>query len=160
MATRAPTVRVVRATRKHLDILTEVFIAYLTFYRRLIDRGRVREFLAERIARKESVVFLAIESTPEGPRAVGFAQLYPTFSSLQQARAWVLNDLFTIPSRRRSGVAHLLLSAARTMAVGTSACYIEMVSGRGNHTAARVYESVGYRRDDSTSRFELDLKRR
>src|SRR5690554_7323702 len=45
-------------------------------------------------------------------RAVGFTQLYPTFSSVSMARTFVLNDLFVSPEARKSGVGRGLLSAA------------------------------------------------
>ncbi|MGH7670193.1 MAG: GNAT family N-acetyltransferase [Gemmatimonadaceae bacterium] len=149
--------RVVRATRKHLEMLTELFYAYLSFYRCDQDRERVKTFLAARLLRKESALFVALEGTGAMTRAVGFAQLYPTFSSLRLSRMWVLNDLYTVPDRRRLGVAHLLLAAAHTMAVGTSASHLELITERSNGGAQRVYESVGFRRDDRSCRYEQDL---
>jgi len=150
-------VRVVRATRKHLEMLAELFHAYLSFYRCDHDRERVKTFLTARLMRKESAVFVALEGTGPETRAVGFAQLYPTFSSLRLSRMWVLNDLYTVPERRRCGVGHLLLAAARTMAVGTSASHMELITERSNHGAQRVYESVGFQRDDRFCRYEQDL---
>ncbi len=158
MATRSGDgYRVVRATRRHLEMLTDLFHAYLTFYRCDHDRERVKTFLAARLLRKESALFVALEGSGPSVRAVGFAQLYPTFSSLRLSRMWVLNDLYTIPERRRSGVAHLLLAAARTMAVGTSASHLELITERANGAAQRVYESVGFQRDDRFCRYEQEL---
>jgi ribosomal protein S18 acetylase RimI-like enzyme len=158
MATRnGDRYRVVRATRKHLEMLTELFDSYLSFYRCNHDRERVKTFLTARLLRKESALFVALEGTGSATRAVGFAQLYPTFSSLRLSRMWVLNDLYTIPSCRRSGVAHLLLAAAHTMAVGTSASHLELITERSNGAAQRVYESVGFRRDDRFCRYEQEL---
>ncbi len=157
MAPRNDNVRVLRATRRHLDMLTELFDAYLTFYRQAHTCDCIRAYLAARIARKESAIFIALEGMGSEMRAVGFAQLYPTFSSLRLSRMWVLNDLYTIPSRRRTGVAHLLLAAARTMAVGTSATHVELLTERTNRAAQRVYESVGYRRDECFYRYEQEL---
>ena len=150
-------VRVVRATRKHLELLTELFHAYLTFYRCDHDRERVKTFLTARLLRKESALFVALDGAGSAARAVGFAQLYPTFSSLRLSRMWVLNDLYTLPEYRRRGVAHLLLAAARTMAVGTSATHLELITERSNGAAQRVYESVGFQRDDRFCRYEQEL---
>jgi ribosomal protein S18 acetylase RimI-like enzyme len=157
MSTRSSNIRVVRATRKHLEMLAELFQAYLAFYRRGHDRERIKTFLAARMLRKESAIFIALEGTADETRAVGFAQLYPTFSSLRLSRMWVLNDLYTVADRRRNGVAHLLLAAARTMAVGTSATHVELLTERTNRAAQRVYESVGYRKDELFYRYEQDL---
>lgn len=160
MASRDRGIRVLRATRAHLDALTDLFVPYLAFYRREHDRDRVREFLSERLARKESVIFVAIEGTGSNASTVGFVQLYPTFSSLRLSRMWVLNDLYTAPDARRRGVAHLLISAARTMAVGTSATHLELLTARDNHAAQRVYESAGFCRDEQFCRYGQDLVRR
>jgi ribosomal protein S18 acetylase RimI-like enzyme len=62
-----------------------------------------------------------------------------------------------VADRRRNGVAHLLLAAARTMAVGTSATHVELLTERTNRAAQRVYESVGYRKDELFYRYEQDL---
>jgi GNAT superfamily N-acetyltransferase len=157
MATRNSNIRVVRATRKHVEMLTDLFQAYLAFYRRAHDRELVKTYLLARMMRKESAIFIALEGAGGGTEAVGFAQLYPSFSSLRLSRIWVLNDIYTVPSRRRNGVAHLLLAAARTMAVGTSSTHVELLTERTNRAAQRVYESVGYRRDDLFYRYEQEL---
>ena len=54
-------------------------------------------------------------------QALGFMQLYPSFSSVSLKRLWVLNDLFVRPSVRRGGVARRLLERARAWAVETGA---------------------------------------
>ncbi len=159
MASRDPGVRVLRATRAHLDRLTDLFMSYLAFYRRAHTRDDVRAYLAERMAHKESVIFLAVEGSGAGTELLGFVQLYPTFSSLRLSRMWVLNDLFTVPEARRRGVGHLLIAAARTMAVGTSATHLELLTHRDNVVAQRVYESAGFRRDDQYWRYGQDLVR-
>lgn len=158
MATRnSGSIRVVRVTRKHMEMVADLFHAYLSFYRRDHDRDAIRAFLAARLMRKESAIFVALEGSGHDTHAVGFAQLYPTFSSLRLSRMWVLNDLYVIPGRRRCGVAHLLLAAARTMAVGTCATHMELITERTNLGAQRVYESVGFRRDDRFCRWEQEL---
>jgi GNAT superfamily N-acetyltransferase len=47
---------------------------------------------------------------------VGFAQLYPSFSSVLMKRIWILNDLFVEKDFRREGVAKLLMDAAERYA--------------------------------------------
>lgn len=160
MASDDSGVRVLRATRTHLDTLTDLFVAYLAFYRHVHARERVREFLAERLARKESVIFVALEGKGANSSAVGFVQLYPTYSSLRLSRMWVLNDLYTVPDARRHGVAHLLIAAARTMALGTSATHLELLTHRDNRVARRVYESAGFVLDAEFCRYGQDLVRR
>src|SRR5512133_197515 len=89
-----------RAVAADADTLAPLFDAYRTFYGKPADLDGARRFLAERLSRGESVVFLAFD----GAEAVGFTQLYPSFSSASMARIFVLNDLFVAPAGRRRGV--------------------------------------------------------
>jgi ribosomal protein S18 acetylase RimI-like enzyme len=137
------------------EIVAPLFDAYRQFYDQPSDPGLARRFIAERLERAESVVFLAER---EG-RAVGFVQLYPLFSSTaaRPRRLWLLNDLFVAPAARGTGVGRALLARARRLAEETGAAGLELVTARSNATAQRLYESVGYRRDDGFLRYELGL---
>ncbi len=84
----------------------------------------------------------------EGPAgAVGFTQLYPSFSSVSMKRLWVLNDLFVAPEHRRGGVATRLLEAARAHARETGAKGLSLQTATDN-PARRLYESRGWKRDE------------
>ena len=133
-----------RATHHELDELVPLFAGYLAFYEKAFDEGRVRDFLRSRLRASESVVFLA----RRGEHALGFTQLYPWWSSLSQARAWILNDLFVRPGARGAGVARALLLAAQEMAAETGGVELMLQTARTNATAQRLYESLGWKRDD------------
>ena len=79
-----------QATIFDLDLLTPLFDAYRQFYRRPSDLGLARRFLLERFQHNHSVVFLAMR---QDGSAVGFTQLFPSFSSASAARILILNDL-------------------------------------------------------------------
>jgi ribosomal protein S18 acetylase RimI-like enzyme len=147
--------RIRRATSADADTVAPLFDAYRQFYDQPSDVGLARDFLRERLARDESVVFLA----ERAGRAVGFVQLYPVFSSTaaRPRRLWILNDLFVVPEARRSGVAQALLAAARRLAEETGAAGLELVTARTNEAAQRLYTSLGWRHDDAFLRFELGL---
>jgi ribosomal protein S18 acetylase RimI-like enzyme len=149
--------RIRRATSADADTVAPLFDAYRQFYDQPSDVGLARDFLRERLARDESVVFLA----ERAGRAVGFVQLYPVFSSTaaRPRRLWILNDLFVVPEARRSGVAQALLAAARRLAEETGAAGLELVTARTNQAAQRLYTSLGWRHDDAFLRFELGLDR-
>lgn len=66
-----------KAGVEHIDALVPLFDAYRQFYRRPSAPDDARAFLLERIEREQSVVFLAFEGTA----AVGFVQMFPSFSS-------------------------------------------------------------------------------
>lgn len=97
-----------QASSADLETLVSLFDGYRQFYGQPCELDRVREFLSERLTQGDSVLFIA---EADG-RAVGFTQLYPSFSSVSMAPIFILNDLFVRPEARRSGVARRLLEAA------------------------------------------------
>src|SRR5581483_8937251 len=99
--------KVIQAGVEDVGRLAPLFDAYRQFYRQPPDLDGAREFLTERLTRKESVVFLAVAEGAREPAALGFVQLYPSFSSVKMRRIWVLNDLFVAREARRHGVARL-----------------------------------------------------
>jgi ribosomal protein S18 acetylase RimI-like enzyme len=143
------------ATPGDLDRLAPLFDAYRQFYERPPNLALSRDFLAQRLNRHESVVFLA----EEDGSALGFVQLYPLFSSTSErpGRLWLLNDLFVAPEARGRGVGRSLMDRARRLAEETGACGLELATARTNRQAQSLYESLGYRRDDEFFRYELHL---
>ena len=49
--------------------------------------------------------------------AIGFTQLYPSFSSLSLKSVWILNDLYVYEEYRKQGVGKMLLDAAKEFAL-------------------------------------------
>jgi GNAT superfamily N-acetyltransferase len=138
-----------------VDAVAPLFDAYRQFYQQPSDPALARAFIAERLARSESVIFLA----ERDGRAVGFVQLYPLFSSTaaRPRRLWLLNDLFVSPSARGGGVGRSLLERARRLGEETGAAGLELVTARTNAPAQRLYESLGWRQDEQFLRYELGL---
>ena len=95
-----------------LDALVKLFDAYRMFYGQVSDPAGARTFLGQRFEHAQSVVLIA----EERDNALGFTQLYPSFSSLSMARTFLLNDLFVAPHQRRKGVGKVLLQAAADFA--------------------------------------------
>jgi ribosomal protein S18 acetylase RimI-like enzyme len=139
----------VRATVKDLDALVPLFDAYRRFYREASDPAACRAFLSERLAREESVVFLCRRAGS----ALGFVQLYPTFSSTSVRRLWVLNDLYVVPAARRRGVGSLLLRRAQQLAKESGASGVTLETARDN-PAQRLYEAHGWKRDRKFLHYE------
>jgi GNAT superfamily N-acetyltransferase len=142
-----------RADVSDLPELVRLFSGYLEFYGKPVDAAVILDFLRERIERGQSVVFLA---EADG-RAVGFTQLYPAFASLAQKPSWILNDLFVEPPARGQGAATALMQAARGLAAETGACEVFLQTARTNATAQRLYETLGYVRDDEFLVYTLSL---
>jgi GNAT superfamily N-acetyltransferase len=76
--------------------------------------------------------------------AVGFTQLYPSFSSGAAAPILILNDLFVVPSARRCGVATSLLRAAVEAARAAGAVRLTLSTEIVNEAARQLYEREGW----------------
>jgi GNAT superfamily N-acetyltransferase len=97
------------------------------------------------LARNESIVLVAEDGNGA---AIGFVQLYPTFSSILAAPMYVLSDLFVTLEARRRGVGTLLLRSAVETARSTGAVRLELATAITNVSAQRLYESLGWRKDE------------
>ncbi|MDN3221722.1 GNAT family N-acetyltransferase [Pseudomonas nunensis] len=144
-----------RADVSHLDQVANLFDAYRGFYKQPSNLPQSRAFIAERIAQDESAIFLALDDNGD---ALGFVQLYPTFSSIDAHRTWLLSDLFTTPAARGRGVGTLLMNTARAFALSTGAKGLVLETATDNFGAQRLYESLGYVRDTGYYTYCLDLK--
>jgi len=149
---------IVRATAEDADRITPLFEAYRQFYKQTPDPERTRRFIAERLIQGESVIFLALLGTGDEESAVGFTQLYPSFSSTAMKRLWILNDLYVVPQARRNGVAKALMERARQFAVDTKADGLCLETAVDNFPGQRLYESLGWERDNEFFRYNLRLK--
>jgi len=131
------------ATSDDLEVAAGLFDQYRQFYRAASDLDAARRFLRERLAAGDSVALLAFD----GAEAVGFTQLYPSFSSLSMARIFILNDLFVAPAGRRRGVGAALLEAAAAYARESGAVRLTLSTAETNTTAQSLYEGKGWKRD-------------
>ena len=138
----ATTIR--RATFADLERVVPLFDAYRRFYGYSGDAAAARTFLRERLEGDESVIFLAFQDD----EAIGFAQLYPGFSSLSLARNFLLNDLYVAPDWRKMGVGAGLIAAAVAHARAVGAKGLSLSTARTNTTAQSLYEALGWQRDD------------
>lgn len=134
-----------RASIQDLDRLVPLLDAYRQFYGQPSDLIIARQFLGDRLTRNESIVLVAEN---DGGAAVGFVQLYPTFSSILAAPMYVLSDLFVIPEFRRRGVGTLLLQSAMETARAAGMVRLELATAIANVSAQRLYESLGWQRDE------------
>lgn len=136
-------------------MIVPLFDGYRQFYGQPSERDRVRGFLSERLTQGDSVLLIA---EADG-RAVGFTQLYPSFSSVSMARIFILNDLFVRPEARRSGVARLLLEAAAGRAREAGAIRLTLSTAHTNTAAQALYTSAGWERDAVFSVYHYGLSR-
>lgn len=148
--------RVRRATLDDLDQLVLLFDGYRQFYGHASDVVVARQFLAERMSCGESVVLIAED---RDCAAIGFIQLFPSFSSVLAAPIYLLSDLFVAPVARRRGVGTLLLKAAAETGRAAGAARLELSTAITNVSAQRLYTALGWKRDEEFYVYSLSLER-
>ncbi len=144
---------IVPATPADVGEVAPLFDAYRQFYHKAPDVEAARRFLFARLSKNESVLFLARQDG----RAVGFVHLYPVFSSIGLTRQWILNDLYVVPESRKLGVARALMKRARDLAQATRANCLTLETTSDNVAAQRLYESLGWKRDNELYRYFLPM---
>lgn len=141
----AENIQVVQAALQHVDAVAEVFDAYRQYYGQSSAIEGAKQFLAERITNKESVIFLALE----GNQPLGFTQLYPMFSSVSMRKSWTLNDLFVKETLRSKGIGKVLLATAQNFIIEQGHKGLLLETTPDNTKAQRLYERLGWVREQN-----------
>ena len=141
-----------KASVEDAAIVALLFDSYRSFYKQAPDVDAAFNFIKERLQQNESVIFIAFIKD----NAVGFVQLYPTFTSVGMKRAWLLNDLYIHVSSRGKGVATALLDAAKEFAKNTGSKWLMLQTASDNYTAQTLYKKNGWKKEtDVFYRFDL-----
>jgi len=143
-----------RASSADIAAVVPLFDAYRQFYGQASDPLLAFKFLSARLSADESVVFLAEETAA----AVGFVQLFPSFSSAAARKIFILNDLFVAEAVRGRGVARQLIEAAARFAAAAGAARVKLATAADNHAAQALYEATSWRRDEAFLTYNLILE--
>ena len=114
------------------------------FYEQASDLEAATTYLRERFLLRENVIYLALE----GDTALGFTQLYPSFSSVSIKRMWILNDLYVVPEARGQRVGEALIGAAVELALASGAVGVQLETAHSNLSGQKLYERLGFQRED------------
>jgi len=151
---KTPTIPLVRqATVLDIESLIPLFDRYRQFYGQASEPDRIRRFLLDRFEHNQSIIFVAVKHEA----AIGFTQLYPSFSSGALARIYVLNDLFVDPAARRLGAGEALLRAAEDYARRVGAIRLVLSTELTNKMAQTLYEKLGWKRNVEFCTYQLGL---
>ena len=140
----SPDVTVRRAETADVDRVAELFDAYRVFYGQDSDKTAAERFIAERIEEGDSAIFVA----EVGGKIEGFAQMYPSLSSVAMGKIWVLNDILVSEDARHHGVAGALLERAHDFAREGGASRLTVSTARDNRAAISLYEKHGWKPDE------------
>ncbi len=135
------------AVAEDATLIAPLFDAYRVFYQALSDPDAALRFVSDRLSRGESRIFFACLEGETGPIAVGFTQLYPSFSSVSMKRLWILNDLYVAPEFRKAGVGAALMERARAFAKEDGAKGLSLSTQTRNLAAQGLYAKMGYRKE-------------
>jgi ribosomal protein S18 acetylase RimI-like enzyme len=143
------------ATVADLEALLPLLTAYRVFYRQEPDAVREREFVERNLRERRSTIFIARDA--ETRNAVGFTQLFQTYSTVWLGPSLILEDLFVKPELRGVGIATALLQRAQVYAREIGAVGMFLETAMDNETAQRVYERAGWTREDRFYKYNAKL---
>ena len=127
---------------EHLDLLVSLFDSYRVFYGKPSDKNAAKQFLFERLKNRDSIIFLALVDN----EAVGFTQLYPSFSSVSMQPIYILNDLYVTKEYRKQGIGVALLNKAKQLCREHNCKGLSLQTETTN-PAQHLYESLGWKKD-------------
>lgn len=137
-----------------LPALAALFDGYRVFYGQPSDPVRAGAFLLQRLERGDSHLLLAEDR--QG-LALGFVQLYPSFTSVGTAPIEILNDLFVATAARGRGVARALIRRAADDARSRGAVRLVLSTAIDNMPAQSLYAAEGWVRDSGFVEFARKL---
>ncbi|MDQ0219278.1 GNAT family N-acetyltransferase [Peribacillus cavernae] len=133
-----------QATIQDLPKIVPIFDSYREYFKQQRNPVEAERYLFERFEHLESVIFIAEQNS----EVIGFAQLYPTFSSLTLQRVWLLNDFFISEDYRDSGVGKQLFVKVKEFTLLTNSKGIELSVEHINKKAWGFWERQGFKMDD------------
>jgi ribosomal protein S18 acetylase RimI-like enzyme len=142
-----------RATPQDAGEVAVLFDLYRQFYGQPPQATACMDYLGQRLARGESIVFVA---RSDG-RPVGFTQLYDSWCSVALLPIVYLYDLYVLPDARRQGVAGALMEQARRYAESKGADRLTLETAVDNEAAQSLYRSLGWKLDRDFHTFHLSL---
>ena len=132
-----------QATIQDLPKIVPIFDSYREYFGQQKDPVMMEQFLFDKFEHFESFIFIA---QLQG-EVVGFAQLYPVFSSLTLQRVWLLKDFFIEEEFRGGGVGTLLFATVKEFTLLTKSKGIELSVEHTNKKAWNFWEKKGFKMD-------------
>jgi len=124
-----------------LPVLMPMLRAYCDFYE--VDPRDDRLLALCRALVEDPSEGVQLLARSEDGQALGFATVFWTWQTLDGARVGVLNDLFTVPEARGSGVGRALIEHCRGLCRKRGAAKLVWETAPDNATAQRLYDGIG-----------------
>ncbi|RKS98544.1 GNAT family N-acetyltransferase [Flavobacterium sp. 123] len=146
-----------KATLQDLDQVTNLFDQYVVFYKNPSNFEKHKAYLKERLENNEAVVFLAFDDD-NNEKAIGFALIYVTFSSLALNKIVILNDLFVDSGVRKNGIGEQLIKETIKFAKELGSNTIRLRTAKNNVVAQGLYHKMGFIREEMLYSYDLTVK--
>jgi len=150
-------VHIAVVTETDLPDLLPLLRAYCDFYEVAPSDDELLALARSLLADPDCEGFQLIARESSG-RAVGFATVFWTWSTLTAARLAIMNDLFVHPDARGSGLAEALIEECRERSGRRGAASLDWQTAKDNFRAQTVYERLGATRDEWID-YSLDTTR-
>jgi len=145
---------ITKATMEDLPEVVALFDGYLSFYGKSPSKEESKNFISERISKDESTIFLARD---EEGNAMGFTQVYPSFTSVGMGRTLILNDLFVHSNYRKLGVGRALIDKVHELTKEVGAIRFDLETEESNTNAQRLYESYGFVKSEGYFHYSFNI---
>ncbi len=142
--------KIIKATTAELEQAAKLFDDYRVFYDQEPDIDGALKFINERMKNGESVIYLAMDDNNE---AMGFVQLYPSFTSVGMNKMWILNDLYVDILHRKKNVAVALIEKSKELVRESGASGMVLETQNENSQAQKLYFKTGWLKDEMHSYF-------
>ncbi|TXE17413.1 GNAT family N-acetyltransferase [Psychroserpens burtonensis] len=139
---------ITHAKLKDLDSLASLFDSYRVFYNQDSNIEVAKRFLKQRMIRDDSIIYIANDND----KAIGFAQLYPLFSSVSMQPMYLLNDLFVSSKHRSQGIGEALVNRAKHLCVSENNKGLAIQTAF-NNPAQHLYKRLGFIKDTNLQFF-------
>jgi GNAT superfamily N-acetyltransferase len=143
------------ATEDDLDDVLPLFARYQTFYTGTAQPDEKNRAFLRRFVSGDAGRLLVARADDADRGAIGFANLYWTFSSTLAEEHVLMNDLFVAEPARGTGVGLALIEAARAVARERGSTTLSWETALDNRTAQRLYERT---EADRSVWFEYELE--
>lgn len=143
-----------RAQVEDLQQLSVLFDEYRQFYGASSNQELSYQFLKQRFEDQQTVIFI----NTKDDIFTGFILLYLRFSSVACSKFYVLDDVYITPLYRRHGAARQLIDTAILFARHENAQRISLETQKNNYQSHKLFESMGFMRDDEFVTFHCFLK--
>ncbi|NHB57192.1 GNAT family N-acetyltransferase [Acinetobacter shaoyimingii] len=143
-----------RANFEDLEQLSVLFDEYRQFYGASSNHQLSYDFLKQRFSNQESVIFIHVKDDV----ITGFVLLYLGFSSVACSTYYILDDVYVSPVYRRQGSAKQLIDTAILFARHQNALRITLETQKNNYQSHKLYEQMGFVKDDEFQTFHCFLK--